>query len=107
MVYKTRAKQTSEVIISELTILYLIGTAVVLEEKIHRTTHVTTDSGQTVGLDVMADSASGISFLPHSSFSQQFVNYDFAKTLIGAQEYAQEPLHFNGILLCLHYRPQD
>lgn len=41
MVYKTSAKQMSEVIISELTLLYLIGTAVVLEEKIYRSTHVT------------------------------------------------------------------
>lgn len=71
----------SEVIIPELTILDLIGTAAVLEEKIHSATHVTTDSGQTVGLDVMADSASGISFLPHSSFGQHFVSCD--ETLMG------------------------
>lgn len=54
---------------------------------------VTIDSGQTVGLGVMADSASGISSLPHSSLSSQhFVRYDFAKTLMGPLAYAQEPL---------------
>lgn len=103
MVCKTSTKEMSEVIISELTILYLIGTVMVLEEKKRRTTHVTTDSGQTVGLDMMADSASGICSLPHSSVSQHFVHYDFAKTLMGPLAYAQEPLPFNGLPLCLHY----
>lgn len=92
----------SEVIISELTILYLIGAAVVLEEKIHSRTYVTNDSGQTVGLGMMADSASGISFLPHSMFSQHFVHYDFVKTLMGASAYVQQLLPFNGLLLCQH-----
>lgn len=44
-VYKTGAIEMSEVVIAELTLLYLIG---IVENK-RRTSHVTTDSGQTVG----------------------------------------------------------
>lgn len=95
-------KETSEVVIAELTILYLIG---IVENK-RRTTHETTASGQTVGLDMVADSASGIFFLPHSLVSQHFVQYDFAEKLMGPLTYAQERLPFNGLPLCPYYIQQ-